>query len=50
LGVIENAGIAVGDVVYYKKYAGTEFDFEGKKYLMIPYADLLAKIVETESI
>jgi chaperonin GroES len=50
LGNIENPGIAVGDVVYYKKFSGTEFDFESKKYLMIPYADLLAKIVETEEI
>ncbi len=50
IGVIENAGIAVGDIVFYKKFSGTEFDFEGKKYLMVPYADLLAKIVETESI
>ncbi|MDP2721975.1 MAG: co-chaperone GroES [Bacteroidales bacterium] len=50
LGTIENAAIVVGDIVFYKKYAGTEFDFEGKKYLMIPYADLLAKIVETEAI
>ena len=50
LGNIENPGCAVGDVVYYKKFSGTEFDFESKKYLMIPYADLLAKIVETEEI
>ncbi|MBU2554282.1 MAG: co-chaperone GroES [Bacteroidales bacterium] len=50
VGNIENPGIVVGDVVFYKKYAGTEFDFEGKKYLMVPYADLLAKIVETEAI
>ena len=50
VGNIENPGIVVGDVVFYKKYAGTEFDFEGKKYLMVPYADLLAKIVETEEI
>jgi chaperonin GroES len=34
----------------YKKFAGTEFDFEAKKFLMVPYADLLAKIVETEEI
>ncbi len=50
VGNIENAGIVVGDVVFYKKYSGTEFDFEGKKFLMVPYADLLAKIVETEEI
>ena len=50
IGIIENSGIVVGDTVFYKKYTGTEFDFESKKYLMVPYADLLAKIVETEEI
>ena len=50
IGNIENAGIAVGDVVFYKKVSGTEFEFEGSKYLMVLYADLLAKIVETEEI
>jgi chaperonin GroES len=47
---IDNIEIAVGDFVLYKEYSGTETEFEGKKYLLIPYADLLAKIVETESI
>ncbi|UBM61194.1 co-chaperone GroES [Candidatus Sulfidibacterium hydrothermale] len=50
IGNIENPGIAVGDTVFYKKFSGTEFDFEDKKYLMVPYADLLAKVVETEEI
>lgn len=50
IGNIENPGISVGDMVVYKKFGGTEFEFEGGKYLMIPYADLLAKIVETEAI
>jgi len=50
VGNIENPGIAVGDLVVYKKYSGTELEFEGHKYLFIPYADLLAKIVETEEI
>ena len=50
LGNIENPGVASGDVVIYKKYAGTELEFGGKKYLSVPYADLLAKIVETEAI
>ena len=50
IGNIENPGIAVGDTVFYKKFSGTEFDFENKKYLMVPYADLLAKVVETEEI
>lgn len=50
LGNIENPGVAVGDVVIYKKFSGTEMKFEGKDYLFIPYDDLLAKIVETEAI
>ena len=50
LGNIENPGVSAGDVVLYKKYSGTEMKFEGKEYLFVPYADLLAKIVETEAI
>ncbi len=50
LSNIENPEISVGDTVLYKEYSGTEIKFEGKKYLLIQYADLLAKIVETESI
>ena len=50
IGNIENPGISIGDMVVYKKFGGTEFEFDGKKFLMIPYADLLAKIVETEAI
>ncbi|NCC72330.1 MAG: co-chaperone GroES [Sphingobacteriia bacterium] len=50
VGNVENPGIAVGDLVIYKKYSGTELEYEGHKYLFIPYADLLAKIVETEEI
>ncbi len=50
IGDIENPSIAVGDTVFYKKFSGTEFEFESKKYLMVLYADLLAKIVETEEI
>ncbi|MCF8235312.1 MAG: co-chaperone GroES [Bacteroidales bacterium] len=50
IGNIENPEISVGDVVVFRKFSGTELDFEGKKYLSIPYADLLAKVVETEKI
>ena len=50
LSNIENAEIVVGDTVLFKEYAGTETEFEGKKYLILPYADVLAKVVETESI
>ena len=50
LSNIENPEISVGDVVLFKEYSGTETEFEGKKYLLIPYADILAKVVETEAI
>ncbi len=47
---IENAEIAVGDMVMYKSFSGTETDYEGKKYLLIQYSEIMAKIVETEEI
>ncbi|MDF1570983.1 MAG: co-chaperone GroES [Bacteroidales bacterium] len=50
LSGIENPEIAVGDVVFYKNFTGTEIDYEGKKYLMMPYADILGKMVETDTI
>jgi len=50
LGNIDKAEISVGDTVLYAKFSGNEIDFEGKKYLIIPYANLLAKVIETEEI
>jgi chaperonin GroES len=50
LSNIDNSEISLGDVVLFKEYSGTETEFEGKKYLLIPYADIMAKVVETESI
>lgn len=47
---IENPEIAVGDVVFYKNFTGTEIDYDGKDYLMMPYADILGKLVETDTI
>ena len=47
---IDNPEITVGDTVLYKGFSGTETEFEGKKYLLLPYADILAKIVETDEI
>lgn len=47
---IENAEVAPGDEVLYKRFSGTEIDFGGKKYLLLPYTDILSKVVETESI
>lgn len=35
-----------GDVVLYGKYAGTEIDFEGNKYLIMRQSDILAIISE----
>ncbi len=50
MGVIENSEVKPGDVVLFKPYSGTEIDFEGKKYLILPYADVLSKVIETEAI
>ena len=50
MGVIENAEIKPGDTVLFKPFSGSEVEFEGKKYLILPYADVLAKVVETDSI
>lgn len=50
VGNVENPAIAAGDTVFYKKFAGNEVEFDGQKYLFIPYADILAKIVETDEI
>jgi chaperonin GroES len=47
---IENAEVKIGDTVIYKEYSGTEIEFEHKKYLVLPYSDILAKVVETEEI
>ena len=50
MSVIENAEIKPGDVVLFKPYGGTEVEFEGKQLLVIPYGEILAKMVETEEI
>ncbi len=50
IGNVEKPGIKVGDTVLYKEYSGSEVEFDGKKFLFIPYADVLAKVVETEKI
>jgi chaperonin GroES len=36
--------VAVGDVVLYAKYAGTEIKFEGDKLLILKESDILAKL------
>ena len=50
LGNIDKPGISEGDTVLYKDFSGKEYEFEGKNFVFVPYADLLAKIVETEEI
>lgn len=36
--------LKAGDTVLYGKYAGTEIEFEGKKYLIMRQSDVLAII------
>ena len=50
LSNIDGPEIAIGDVVFYKEYSGTEIDVDGNKFLVVPYDDILAKLVETEEI
>jgi len=50
LSNVENAEVTVGDKVLYKASGGTETEFEGKKYLLVQYADILAKVVATDKI
>ena len=40
----EEMVLAAGDEVLYGKYAGTEIEFEGTKYLMMRQSDVLAFI------
>ena len=47
---IENPEISVGDTVLFKEYSGNEVELDEKTYLLVQYADILAKLVETESI
>lgn len=47
---IEDPEVAVGDIVIFKKYSGNEVEHDGKKFLLVPYSDVLCKIVETEAI
>ncbi len=47
---IENVEIKVGDYVLYKEYSGVETEYEGKKLLVIQYADILSKVMLTDAI
>lgn len=42
----EDMVVKEGDVVLYGKYAGTEIEFEGDKYLIMRQSDILAIIGE----
>ncbi len=37
-------GVAVGDVVIYSKFAGSEFEEDGEEYLIMKETDVLAKV------
>lgn len=50
LSNIETPEVVVGDTVLYKDYSGTEIEVDDEKFLVVPYDDILAKIVETEEI
>lgn len=50
LSNIENPEISVGDIVFFKEFSATELTVDGKLYLLVPYADILSRVVETDSI
>jgi chaperonin GroES len=50
IGNIENLEISVGDKVIFKKYSGTDIEFEKEEFIVVPYADILVKVVEMEKI
>lgn len=50
MSAIDNSEVKPGDMVLFKPYSGTEIEFEGKKFLILPYSDILAKIVKMEEI
>jgi chaperonin GroES len=50
MGFIDNSEVAVGDTVLFKSFGGEEIEFEGKKYLLIGYSEILAKIVNVDKI
>lgn len=42
----EEMTVKTGDNVLYGKYAGTEIEFEGEKYLIMRQSDVLAVVVK----
>jgi chaperonin GroES len=43
-GAVTETALKVGDVVLYAKYTGTEVELDGKKYLILPTTDVLARV------
>jgi chaperonin GroES len=43
-GGVRNINVKVGDVVLFGEYAGQKFSYEGKEYLVMHEADIIAKI------
>jgi len=43
-------GVAIGDRVVYKRFAGEELTVDSEKVRLIPVADLLARYVEADTI
>ena len=43
---ISERGVKVGDRVIYSKYAGTEVELEGEKYMIIAINDVLATVTK----
>lgn len=41
---ITKRGVKVGDWVIYSKYAGTEVDVDGTKYMLVAINEVLAKL------
>ena len=41
----EPMNLKAGDKVLFGKYAGTEIEFEGTKYLLMRQSDVLAKLI-----
>jgi len=41
----EKVSLPIGAIVYFNKYSSTEFEFEGKKYLVLKQEDVIAYYV-----
>lgn len=42
--------LQVGDMVMYKQFSGTEVSLDGTDFILIPVADVLARLVEVDQI